>query len=56
MCFQSVESSEDEDSDFGDELYYTPPQSPILEFFDDSDPKIIYDNFIYGLVFIRFNW
>lgn len=44
--FQSVENSEDEYS--SDEEFYTPPQSPILEFFDDSDSNILYDNFIYG--------
>ncbi|XP_031628233.1 uncharacterized protein LOC116344012 [Contarinia nasturtii] len=45
--FWSLNNS-DEDSNSDDDEYFTPPQSPLLEFFDDSDPKILYDNFIFG--------
>lgn len=41
-----MESSDDED----DDEFFTPPQSPILDFLDDSDPKILHDNYIFGLV------
>ncbi|XP_055304367.1 ankyrin repeat and LEM domain-containing protein 2 homolog isoform X3 [Sitodiplosis mosellana] len=46
-AFLSLEHSEDE-IDSSDEEFFTPPQSPVLEFFDNSDPKILYDNFIFG--------
>lgn len=47
-----------DDEDFSDEEFYTPPQSPVLEFFDDSSPKILFDNFIFGYVHNMFelNW
>lgn len=47
-----------DDEDFSDEEFYTPPQSPVLEFFDDSSPKILFDNFIFGYVhnMLELNW
>lgn len=45
VFFQSVENSDDDNDD---DEFFTPPQSPALQFFDDSDPNISYDNFIFG--------
>lgn len=49
IYFQSVGNSDVDDSS-SDGEFFTPPESPVLEFFDDSDHKIHYDNFIFGYV------
>lgn len=37
-----------DDDDSSDDEYVTAPQSPMPDYFDDSDCRIDFENFIYG--------